>query len=313
VLKNAVMDICLLGKIMHVTGLTELACTIDATPLRADGNVLRCEHGHSFDRARDGYWNLLAVQHKASSDPGDSKEMVAARRRFLASGGYAPIADHVFAVTRDLATAERDISTGRPDFTVADAGCGEGYYLQRLAELAKQSKDELSLHLAGFDVSKWAVQAAAKRRASNGAPLPITWLVANNRRPPFSPDGIELMLCLFGFPVWEGFRAVQASGAAVLMIDPGSDHLIELRQIIYPDVQRTEPQSLARAGANGYRMVRSDAVRFAIELNSRDAIQDLVAMTPHAHRMPDAGRTALAEFDHLTVTVDVVARVMQLG
>jgi len=32
------------------------------------------------------------VQNKRSRDPGDSKEMVAARRRFLTAGFYQPIA-----------------------------------------------------------------------------------------------------------------------------------------------------------------------------------------------------------------------------
>ncbi len=39
--------------------------------------------------------NLLPVQNKRSLDPGDSKEMVAARRRFLEAGHYQPIADAV--------------------------------------------------------------------------------------------------------------------------------------------------------------------------------------------------------------------------
>lgn len=35
---------------------------------------------------------MLPVQNKRSRDPGDSKEMVAARRRFLNAGFYQPIA-----------------------------------------------------------------------------------------------------------------------------------------------------------------------------------------------------------------------------
>ncbi|MEQ1648874.1 MAG: putative RNA methyltransferase, partial [Hyphomicrobiaceae bacterium] len=282
------------------------------TPLIGDGASLRCGHGHSFDRARDGYWNLVVVQHKASSDPGDSKEMVTARRRFLNTGLYSPIAAHVFETVRDLAVSTRRADGDARAFTIADAGCGEGYYLQRLVELAAQSSDTAALRLAGFDVSKWAVQAAAKRRANDGAPLPVRWLVANNRRPPFAAQSIDLMLCLFGFPVWEGFRAAQAQGGAVLLIDPGPDHLIELRRIIYPDVTQTEPQSIERAAASGYWLVRTETVRFSIELETREAVQDLVAMTPHAHRMPEAGRMALAAIDRLLVTVDVVARLLTL-
>ena len=44
---------------------------------------LKCEKGHCFDRAREGYWHLLPVQSMRTKAPGDSKEMVAARRAFL--------------------------------------------------------------------------------------------------------------------------------------------------------------------------------------------------------------------------------------
>ena len=38
--------------------------------------------------------------------------------------------------------------------------------------------------------------------------------------------------------------------------------------------------------------------------------QDLLAMTPHAHRVPRDRRNALAELDTLTVTVDVAFRLL---
>ena len=51
-------------------------------------NDLKCEKGHCFDRAREGYWHLLPVQSMRTKAPGDSKEMVAARRAFLNAGYY---------------------------------------------------------------------------------------------------------------------------------------------------------------------------------------------------------------------------------
>ena len=52
-------------------------------------NDLKCEKGHCFDRAREGYWHLLPVQSMRTKAPGDSKEMVAARRAFLNAGYYS--------------------------------------------------------------------------------------------------------------------------------------------------------------------------------------------------------------------------------
>ena len=75
-----------------------LACPIDAEPLNLKDRQLRCINGHCFDLARQGYVNLLPVQHKRSKHPGDSKEMVAARQRFLNTGTYEPVADALSAL-----------------------------------------------------------------------------------------------------------------------------------------------------------------------------------------------------------------------
>ena len=61
-------------------------CPLCKGPLLAVGRSLRCPAGHSFDQAAEGYVNLLPVNARRAKDPGDNKEMVAARRRFLQAG-----------------------------------------------------------------------------------------------------------------------------------------------------------------------------------------------------------------------------------
>src|SRR4051812_9006263 len=210
---------------MQIVAARNLACPIDGLPIAAQGTARRCAAGHSYDMAREGYCNLLVVQHKSSRDPGDGKDKVAARRRFLEAGHYEPIAARTFEVARDCMADPAD-----GPFSVFDAGCGEGYYLDRLARSGAVCPDAATLALAGIDVSKWAIKSAARRA------VPVTWLVANNRNPPFLPASVDLILCLFGFPVWEGFKRVQKPRGHVLLVEPGADHLVELRQVIYPTV-----------------------------------------------------------------------------
>lgn len=285
---------------MQIVPATNLACPLDQLPLQARGNGYACASGHSYDRAREGYANLLVVQHKASLDPGDSKAMVQARRRFLDCGAFAPIAARTFDIVGACATAV-DAETAAP-FNVVDAGCGEGYYLDRLAKLATANSPACTVTLTGFDVSKWAVRAAARCTSD------VTWLVANSRHPPFVADSVNMILCLFGFPIWEGFCSVLKPGGCVLLVDPGPDHLIELREIIYPEVKRSEPASLETAVAAGFQLDHQDGLRFEVELPNPAAIADLLAMTPHAHRLGEPGRAALAARQSLTVTVDVRLR-----
>jgi 23S rRNA (guanine745-N1)-methyltransferase len=291
---------------MNVKPASNFACPIDGSALdTASGQPWRCANGHSFDVAREGYCNLLVVQHKASRDPGDTAEMVAARRRVLDTGIYAPIADTVFAQLSALAT--RDAATRDAAMRVVDAGCGEGYYLARIAELAGKADAPYAFELAGTDVSKWAVRAAAKRRA------PIAWAVANNRHLPFQAESVDVILCLFGFAVWQGFTPVLAPGGRVLMVDPGPEHLAELRAVIYPTVNRSPVASLEQADAAGFVLEATTPLTYTASLASPAQIADLFAMTPHAYRAPEAGRAALQALDWLTVTVDVVVRQLRLA
>jgi 23S rRNA (guanine745-N1)-methyltransferase len=78
-----------------------LACPICSAPLNAVDNGVACPAGHRFDRARQGYLNLLPVQHKNSRDPGDNQAMVEARRDFLNAGHYAPVAKRLAELAAD--------------------------------------------------------------------------------------------------------------------------------------------------------------------------------------------------------------------
>jgi 23S rRNA (guanine745-N1)-methyltransferase len=284
---------------MTVTPARNFACPIDGLSLASQpGQPWRCPNGHSFDVAREGYCNLLVVQHKASLDPGDTATMVEARRRLLDSGIYTPIADGVFDHIRALTAS----STNPAPLQVVDAGCGEGFYLARIAERAQRTEPPVDLQLAGTDVSKWAVRAAAKRR------LPVAWAVANNRHLPFMAGTVDLLLCLFGFPVWQGFQPVLAPAGRVLLVDPGPDHLAELRAVIYPAVNRSPVANLDQATAAGFVLETTTPLTYPATLTTPAQIADLLAMTPHAYRAPEAGRRALQALDQLTVTVDVQLR-----
>ncbi|MEO0598010.1 MAG: putative RNA methyltransferase, partial [Chloroflexota bacterium] len=68
-------------------------CPVCAEPLTIEDRRFVCANNHSFDRAKEGYVNLLLANQKNSADPGDSKAMVRARRDFFSGGYYAKLAD----------------------------------------------------------------------------------------------------------------------------------------------------------------------------------------------------------------------------
>jgi 23S rRNA (guanine745-N1)-methyltransferase len=272
---------------MSITPFQALACPLDGTPLHCTGSTLTCASGHSFDIASQGYTNLLPVQHKRSRDPGDSKEMVAARRRFLTAGFYQPIAAAVSrAVLADL-SADASISC-------LDAGCGEGYYLRQLAAAVP---DEQTLALLGLDISKWAVLSAAKQDQRP------KWVVGSNAKLPVLSDTLDRVLCLFGFPVVAEFARVLKPGGRLLQVDAGPDHLRELREIIYPSLKPERTAEMPTPA--GFSRLPTETLRFSIDLTNAEQIADLLAMTPHLYRARAEARAEAAALTALSLSVDV--------
>lgn len=272
---------------MATTAFTALACPLDGAPLASLDGGWTCPAGHRYDQAAQGYVNLLPVQHKRSRDPGDSKEMVAARRRFLEAGHYRPIAE----------LAARAALTDLPaDAACLDAGCGEGYYLRQLAAAADAAGQ--SPALLGLDISKWAVQAAAKAQRGTA-----TWVVGSNARLPVLPARLDRVLCLFGFPVYPEFARALKPGGQLIMIDAGPDHLRELREIIYPTLKA--PRSGDPLLPEGFAAAPGESLRQTLTLNDAASIADLLAMTPHLYRATPEGRARAAALQTLRLTVDV--------
>lgn len=272
---------------MPIDSFQALACPLDGDPLSHTGTAWRCPAGHNFDVARQGYTHLLPVQNKRSLHPGDSKEMVAARRRFLGQGFYEPIAE---AVNRLVLAPDGE----HHRLTCLDAGCGEGYYLR---QLARASGEQTTLQLLGVDISKWAVLAAAKQDARP------TWVVGTNARLPVLPASVDRVLCLFGFPVYAEFARVLKLGGQVIQVDAGPKHLQELREVIYPVVKSDKP-GVAEA-PEGFEALSTTTVGFTLSLESQEQIADLLAMTPHLYRAPSEGLARAEALESLTVTVDV--------
>ncbi len=285
---------------MNITTATNLACPLDGLPLIAQEKQYVCPHGHSFDVARQAYVNLLPVQHKRSKNPGDSTAMILARTAFLNSGSYAPIADKLNAITHALIASHRG-----EEICLLDAGCGEGYYLAQLLASLQQQPNPQDIALIGLDISKPAIFAAAKRSKQ------ITWLIASNRQPPLLPGTVDIIFCLFGFPVYESFKKILKPTGKIILVEAGPEHLLELRNIIYPTVTTAPPPDLATAEAAGFSLCDQSRLSYISQINSNARIMNLLLMTPHYYRASQAGKQAASQLNTVAITVDVVFRVLE--
>jgi len=226
--------------------------------------------------------NLLLANQRRSKDPGDDKAMMAARAAFLDAGWYAPVADALAdTVLADLAATR-----------IVDVGCGEGHYLRRLRELSDRPLD-----LHGLDISRHAVEAAAKRDPAS------LYAVAGAHRLPLITAAADALISHFApLETAEAHRALRPSGRLIVGA-PGPRHLFGLRTLIYETP--TEHPEVAPL-TEGFALIAETRVRNDLELRDAQAVAALIGMTPYAWAA-DA-RERLAGLDRLDTEVDVIIR-----
>lgn len=251
-----------------------LICPNCAAALIIGQRDARCANGHLFDRAREGYFNLL-VGGRLPTDKvaGDTSAALLARRRFLEGGHYQPISDALGAMIGQVAGP------------VLDVGCGEGYYLSRVrADRA-----------VGLDISKAAIKMAARQYGD------MVFVVGSAYRLPVQAQSVAVVLSVFAQRPYEEFQRVLRDDGLLVTVSPGSHHLRELTARSaevdsIKQVQRAQARTVAPFSSGD-----SQRVRYKLAL-SADASRDLVQMTPlnwqsEAHQRLQTGLEA--------VTVDV--------
>jgi len=283
---------------MNIVKADNLACPLGGERLELHEKQLVCVNGHTFDIARQGYVNLLPVQHKRTKHPGDSKEMVSARSQFLNSGVYASVANKLAEIIFTRLVDSKKIC-------LMDAGCGEGYYFDYVFNYLKDKNGCADLSFIGLDISKAAITEAAKRNKQ------ISWIVGTNRQPPIDAASVDIVLCVFGFQSFEGFNKILKPGGKIILVEPGVDHLKELREIIYPEVKKSQPQDLSYLEGSGFSMLDRQPLQFKTGAINNEQINNLLLMTPHFYRATKEGREAAVNLKELDLTVDVVFRVLE--
>ena len=258
-------------------------CPVCGAPLTREARAYRCPAGHSYDLAREGYAYLLPPNQKHSAAPGDDKGMAAARRAFLSKEYYRPLLNTL--CTLSLA------HTG-PAPAVLDAGCGEGYYTAGVFRALRDAGK--SPRMAGVDISKPILRAAAKRTPE------VEFAVASSYHLPVADAAVDLLLDCFSPLAIGEFRRVLRPGGAFLYVVPGTDHLWELKQVLYENPYPNEEKAVPYEGFACESIVPVDG---AITLETREDLQNLFQMTPYYWKTPRSGGERLAALDRLATRV----------
>jgi 23S rRNA (guanine745-N1)-methyltransferase len=248
--------------------MPSIICPLCRLTLQRDEKTWHCGNRHSFDVAREGYVNLLPVQHKNSREPGDDTQMVQARRKFLQAGHYQPLRDAVLQLLVPL-NAE----------SLLDIGCGEGWYTGAFTQVARD--------VTGLDIARPAVRLAAKRYPG------ITWLVGSGTLLPIADGSIGLVTNLFTQLHLSEMRRVLKPGGHVLVVTPAADHLWSIREQLFDDVRAHHPDKFLAGFEEAFELQSQQEVRFKLELG-QPALRQLLQMTPYAWKAKPERRDALA-------------------
>ena len=235
-----------------------------------DNKLYRCESGHCFDLAKEGYVNLV-IGSKSGEGRGDSKASARARKDFLDTETFGL-----------LKQAICEKMTG----TVLDICCGEGYY------------DSYEGELYGFDLSKEMVRLAAKRNKGEN----YHYFVGNLSSIPVISGSVDTCIHLFApFHDIEFGRVLKDTGRLYSVI-PGKDHLFEIKEKVYDTPYKNDEKA---PEAETLKLLSRERVKEKRTL-SGETVRTLFSMTPYYYRTSSEDKAKLLSVEEMEVTLDFV-------
>ena len=266
-------------------------CPLCHQPLTLNQRSYQCGNHHQFDQAKEGYVNLMPVQHKRSKDPGDNKEMMQARRRFLEGSHYNSMRSAVSELSRRYLV--------NTNHQLLDIGCGEGYYTQHIANALLEQNPQAKTY--GLDISKTAIRFAAKRYPQ------VDFVVASSHRLPFADQSLNAIVRIYAPCKAQELQRVLDENGVIITVTPAARHLYQLKALIYPQVQlHAETAEVI----DGFELKHQEPLHYTMTLSGAEAF-DLLQMTPFAWRASDQLRHELPLTPQFECEADFMIRVYQ--
>ncbi|MBI2791672.1 MAG: methyltransferase domain-containing protein [Gammaproteobacteria bacterium] len=256
-------------------------CPICSLSLTENNNFYACVNNHHFDKARQGYVNLLVVNQKKTANPGDNKEMIQSRMAFLNKGFYSSLATALNQLIPEQAVH------------ILDSGCGEGYYLRSLRENFPHH------HYYGVDISKEAIKLASVANKN------ISWFVGSVVRLPFFAQSLDVITAIFAPHDFNEFHRILGEQGRLIICAPEQNHLIELRNILFATVTSKDQDKMLDLANEHFELERTMPLQYQCKLTTKEDIRHLLTMTPFYFKSSKEQQENLFLLEELDITIDV--------
>lgn len=263
--------------------MSNFKCPVCGGLLRREERVLRCELGHSYDVARQGYVNLLMSNQSSAKRHGDDKKMVLARQTFLDGGWFADLLEEICRLAVRYSGERVDL---------LDVGCGEGWYTRGVKEALESAGKTCAA--VGIDISKDALIQCARRDRS------LALAVGSVNALPVPDASQDLLLNIFAPNHDPEFHRVLRPGGTLLRVVPLEEHLMGLKRAIY---DRPYPNPAPEYAPEGFHLLERSQVRGRITLHGQEEIQSLFMMTPYYYKTGRGDQEKLAVLDTLETEI----------
>jgi 23S rRNA (guanine745-N1)-methyltransferase len=168
-------------------------------------------------------------------------------------------------------------------------------------------RDAVCEAVVGFDLSKFGIDAAAKRvkraRAEN-----LFFAVAGIYDMPLQDACADAVVSIFAPCAEQEFARVLKSGGVVIAVGAGEEHLLGLKRAVYDEVYKNAPREDM---PQSMKLLEETRVSFLASIAGNDAIRDLFSMTPYYYRTSEADLAKLFKLDRLETEIDVTVSVYQ--
>ncbi|MBE6836094.1 MAG: methyltransferase domain-containing protein [Ruminococcaceae bacterium] len=256
------------------------ACPVCKGELLDKVKSVECENGHCFDKAKQGYVNLLLSQKSSKSHHGDDRLMIEARQGFLDKGYYKNLCNSV---------ADTVLNHAFEGCVILDAGCGDGYYLSSIYALLKTNN--INASVGALDISKEAVKYTLRR--ING----ISGAVGSVFSLPIKDNSVDILLNIFSPMASEEYRRVIGSGGVLISVTPGEEHLFELKKAVYDNPLRNDSTEKT---LDGFTVESETRLTNTIEIDNNEDLLNLFMMTPYYYKTGIDDQNKLKKLNRLT-------------